>query len=37
MEYLAFFYYFGLDLALLPREVINPSPDLTKLFFALKM
>ena len=33
MEYLAFLYLFGLTLALRPREVINPFPDLPNHYF----
>ena len=33
MAYLAFFYFFGLALALRPIELINPFPDIPKLSF----
>ena len=33
MEYLAFLYFFGVALALIPREFISPFPDLKKLSF----
>ena len=33
MAYLAFLYFFGIDLYLRPKEVINPFPDLPKLSF----